>query len=106
MNNQLYKPTNQNSLKVPKLLTQRIRKRRYKTLGTNNFILAKKTLYHLLKAFSTFRNNEAYLEQNVQTLLFDLDIIIMDLKGKDNKLKYIPNDDTQNYPFLWITIGF
>ena len=79
------------------MLTQRIRKRCYKTLGTNNFILVtKKTLYHLLKAFSTYRNNEAYLEQNVQTLLFDLDIIIMDLKGKDNKLKYIPNDDTQN----------
>ena len=34
MNNQLNKTTNQNSIKSPKLLSQRKRKRYHKTLGT------------------------------------------------------------------------
>ena len=35
LNTQLNYPTNQNSLKPPKFLSQRIRKRYYKTLGTS-----------------------------------------------------------------------
>ena len=35
LNTQLNKPTNQNSPKSPKLLSQRIRKRNLKTLGTS-----------------------------------------------------------------------
>ena len=32
---EVFKPTNQNSVKVPKVLNQQIRKRYYKTLGTS-----------------------------------------------------------------------
>ena len=35
LNTQLYEPTKQNSLKSPKLLSQRIKKRYYKTLGAS-----------------------------------------------------------------------
>ena len=35
LNTELDQPTNQNSIKVPKLLGQRIRKRYHKTLGTS-----------------------------------------------------------------------
>ena len=35
LDTQLNKPTNQNSLKVPNFVHQRIRKRYYKTLGTS-----------------------------------------------------------------------
>ena len=35
LNTQLYEPTNQNSKKVPKVVSQQIRKRYYKSLGTS-----------------------------------------------------------------------
>ena len=48
LNTQPYKPTNQNSLKSPKLLSQLIRTRYYSTLGTNviNSKLSPPSLYY------------------------------------------------------------
>ena len=53
LNTQPNKLTNQNSLKFPKLLGQRIRTRYYKTLGTRviNIPLSHLSLCHVLRAF-------------------------------------------------------
>ena len=66
LNTQLNDPTNQNSLKSPKLFSQQIRNRYYKTLGTK---VIKSQLSPLYLHNNTSQHNNIHMNNVIQIII-------------------------------------
>ena len=109
-----YKATNQNSLKSPKLLIQRIRNLYYKTLGTSviNSPLSPISLFCFIyyyidallmnKLVLVYIWRTSLIVANIKMTSFCRDIGIA--RTMADKLMYIRNDDTQKLPLLYLKI--